>query len=533
MITTLLRLSSTPRRSLIALLRPISWGVIAQMSAVGLMAVSGWLLSRAAQHPPVLYLMVAIVGVRTLGLARGVFRYWERLAGHDIALELQAKVRVRAYQRLADGRPVRGSGDLLSRVTADLDALGDLVVRVIVPVVSTALVIVAAGAALSSISLGSGILLLAGSFVSAAVLPWWAGQLAGQSADRLVGLRSRLADELAEIGRTREDLVAYGADRAALDRLAGVDADLAAAERGTAWTAGLMVALQWICTGAVIVGSLIIGGRAVAAGSLDPVFLAVLALTPLALHEVVSALPSAALTWRRTATALRRVVELIRPAADHAATGTPAAPGVPLAAYGLAVGRPGGRPLVTGLDLVLRPGERVALVGPSGIGKSTIAETLMGFVPPLAGTIAIAGRVGYLAQDAHVFDTTVAENVRIGARDADDDQVRRALSSVDLDFGADRLVGEFGAAVSGGEARRLAISRLAVARLVDGDHDLLILDEPTEHLDRDAADQVLQIIRRLDEDAAVLVITHDPRVMDSCDRVVRLEPAERLVSPGR
>lgn len=524
MITALLRLTDTPRRSLVRLLRPISWGMIAQLSAVALMAVSGWLLSRAAQHPPVLYLMVAIVSVRALGLARGVFRYWERLAGHDIALGLQAEVRVRAYQRLTEGRPLRGSGDLLTRVTADLDALGDLVVRVIVPVISTAFVIIAAGAALSMISPGGAVLLLAGSAVSGAVLPWCAGRLAATAADHLVPLRSRLADELAEVGRCRDELVAYGADRAALERLSGLDAELAVAERRTAWTAGLMVGLQWICTGAVIIGSLIVGGRMVATRALDPVFLAVLALAPLALHEAVSTLPATAITWRRTRTALRRVAELIKPAVGSWETASvPTAPGVPLAAHDLAVGWPGGEPLVTGLDLELHAGERVALVGPSGIGKSTIAATLMGFIPPLAGTIAVARRVGYLAQDAHVFDTSVAENVRIGAREADDDQVRQALASVDLDFAADRMVGEFGAAVSGGEARRLAISRLAVSRLVDGDHDLLILDEPTEHLDRETADHVLGIIRRLDRQSAVLVITHDPVVMESCDRIVRLD----------
>lgn len=533
MITDTVRLISGTRRPPAGLLRPVSRGVIAQISAVALMAVSAWLLSRAAQHPPVLYLMTAIVGVRALGIARGVFRYTERLTGHDIALDLQAKLRVRAYERLAGGLPLRRSGDLLTRVTADLDAVQDLVVRVIVPVVSTAVVIIAASAAMAVISPGAGLVLLAGSVVSGALLPWCAARSAGRAADQLVPLRARLADEIAELGRSREDLVAYGADRAALDRLAAVDAELAQAERRTAWTAGLMTAVQWTCTGLVIIVSVIIAGRAVAAGSLDPVFLAVLALTPLALHEAIAGLPATAITWRRTRAALRRAAELINPPDPSPARSVgrrvTADGGVPLMVSGLAVGWPGGQPVVSDLDLEVRAGERVGLVGPSGIGKSTVAATLMGFIPPLAGTIAITDRVGYLAQDAHIFDTTVAENVRIGAREADDDQVRQALTAVDLDFAPDRLVGEFGAAVSGGEARRLAISRLAVSRLVDGDHGLLVVDEPTEHLDRDTAEQVLAVIGRLERNAAVLVITHDPRVMERCDRIIDL----RRVSPGR
>lgn len=531
MITALARLTGRTRRSLVALVRPVALGVIAELSAVGLMAVSAWLLSRAAQHPPVLYLMTAIVGVRALGLARGVFRYRERLAGHDIALDLQARLRVRGYQRLAEGRPLRRSGDLLTRLTADLDAVQDLVVRVIVPVISIAVVIIAGSAATALISPQAGLLLLAGSVVSGAVLPWAAARTAGRAADQLVPLRARLADEVAEIGHSREDLVAYGADRAALDRLAEVDARLAAAERRTAWTAGLMTALQWCCTGAVITGSLIIGGRAVAAGELNPVFLAVLALTPFALHEAISVLPGTAVTWRRTRAALRRAAELINPTdAAPVRASTTAGPGLPLAVHGLTVGWPGAEPVVNDLDLRVRPGERVALVGPSGIGKSTVAATLMGFIPPVAGTFAITDRVGYLAQDAHVFDTTVAENVRIGAREAADDDVRRALQQVELDFEPDRPVGEFGATISGGEARRLAISRLAVSRLVDGDHDLLILDEPTEHLDRETADEIIDVLWRLDQRAAVLVITHDPLVMDRCDRVIDLR-AGRVLSP--
>jgi thiol reductant ABC exporter CydC subunit len=525
MITMLARLTSEPR-SMTRLLRPVSLGVLAQLSAVGLMAVSAWLLSRAAQHPPVLYLMCAIVAVRALGLARGVFRYRERLAGHDIALGMQARLRVRAYQRLADGSPLHRSGDLLTRVTSDLDAVQDLVVRVIVPVASSGLVIVAAGAALSVITPAAGALLLVGSVISGAVLPWCAGRLAARAADQLVPLRAELADEVAEVGRCREDLVAFGAERGALDRLAAIDSRLAAAERRTAWTSGLMTALQWLITGAVIIGGMITGGREVAAGRLDPVFLAVLALTPLALHDVVAALPATAVVWRRTRAALRRTQELIIPAEPgQRPARMSAGPGLGLAMHKLTAGWPGAEPAVRDVDLEVRCGERVALVGPSGVGKSTLAATVMGFLPALAGSIAVADRIGYLAQDAHIFDTTVAENVRIGARGATDDQVRRALAEVDLDLSLDRPVGEFGAAVSGGEARRLALARLAVSRLVDGDHQLLVLDEPTEHLDRDTADHVLDVIGRLDRSAAVLVITHDPRVMERCDRVVSLTGA--------
>jgi thiol reductant ABC exporter CydC subunit len=515
-----------PGRSWTALLKPTALGVLAQASAVALMALSGWLLSRAAEHPPVLFLMTAIVGVRALGIARGVFRYQERLAGHDVALGLQARLRLRAYQRLATGHPLRRTGDLLSRVVADVDGVGDLVVRVIVPVASTGLVIIATSLAISIISVPAGLLLIAGSVLSGALLPWLSARLAARISDRLVPLRAQLADEVAEIGRAREDLVAYGADATALNRLSQVDADLRAGEQRAAWIAGLAAGLQWLSTGAVVIASLIAGGHAVAVGDLAPVHLAVLALTPLALHEVVAGLPGTALTWRRTRSALRRVDELITaPTPPSSPMITEAAPEVPLVVESLVVGWPNSEPAITGLDLRLRPGERVALVGPSGIGKSTVAATLMGFLPPVSGCVAVCGRVGYLAQDAHLFDTTVAENVRIGARDADDDQVRRALATVGLDLDLDRPIGEFGTAISGGEARRLALARLAVSRITDGDHQLMILDEPTEHLDRETADQVIDVIWQVDHRAAILVITHDQVLAARCDRMVKLAAA--------
>jgi ABC-type transport system involved in cytochrome bd biosynthesis fused ATPase/permease subunit len=188
----------------------------------------------------------------------------------------------------------------------------------------------------------------------------------------------------------------------------------------------------------------------------------------------------------------------------------------------LAVGWPDGPVLAAGLNLRLRPGERVALIGPSGIGKSTVAATIMGAPAPRSGRVSVEGRIGYLAQEAYVFDSTVAENVRIGGPEADDDQVRRSLRAVGLEFPLDRMVGEYGRSVSGGEARRLALARLDLDRRLHGDHAVLVLDEPTEHLDRQTADQILDLVFGMQGDSAVLVITHDPAVMARCDRIVDL-----------
>ncbi|QDP94683.1 thiol reductant ABC exporter subunit CydC [Microlunatus elymi] len=507
------------------MIRPILLGALAQLSAVGLMALSGWLLSRAAQHPPVLYLMSAIVAVRALGIGRGVFRYRERIAGHDVALRWQAKLRLRVFERLADGRPLRRGGDLLARVLADVDAVQDLVVRVMVPVASTAIVIIAASAAITFISWPAGVLLLVGSVLSGVLVPLLIARGSAAATASMAPLRAELADQVDEVARARQGLVANGADAAALGRLSTVSRRLAAAERRAAYWSGLAGGLQWSITGLVIVGSLLIGGSAVVDHGLDPVYLAVFALTPLALHEVVAQLPVTAQTWLRTRTSLHRVAALLsRPLTRSTGTRTATAADseIALQVKDLTVGWPGTAAVVAGFELTLRRGERVALIGPSGRGKSTIAQTIMGFLPPVAGSILVPHRLGYLAQDAHLFDTTVAENVRIGAKDASDAEVRAALTSVGLDFDLDRQVGEYGAAISGGEARRLALARLEVSRSCAGDFDLLIMDEPTEHLDRNNAEAITELVMTVPARTAVLVITHDPRLMSCCDRVVHL-----------
>lgn len=248
--------------------------------------------------------------------------------------------------------------------------------------------------------------------------------------------------------------------------------------------------------------------------------LAVLVLTPLALHEALSNLVQAAQVNTRAQAALARVEEIL----DAEPVGAGDLPSLPepvaepgLSLQDLSVGWPGQDPVQTGLNLELARGEIVGLVGPSGIGKTTVAATVLGLIPPVSGEAVIRGRVGYLPQDAHIFTTSVAENVKIGNKSATDAQVRAALQRSGLAVDPNRLVGETGAHLSGGEARRVALARLLV-----GEFQVLILDEPTEHLDLLTATALMDDIWQNTSDAAVLVITHDPAVISRCDRVITL-----------
>ena len=462
-------------------------------ASVALMAISGWLLSFAATLPPVLYLEAGAVGVRFFGISRGAFRYVERLVGHDVALRLQSALRLETYSRLARTTLLgRRRGDLLSRVIADVEAIQDLVVRVWIPFASSAAVLLVTAAGIAFFSPGSAGVLLATSLVAALVVPWLSRTASARADAIALPLRGQLADAARELSRTATDLVAYGAAEDRLAGFAGIDEQLRAASAKSAWIRGIGSAAQVIAAGCAVIGALIIAGNQVHAGTLAPVFLAVAVLTPLALHEALSTLILSAQTSTRARAALNRVSEVLD--AAPVGSGDLADPGLPVAEPSLHVrdltaGWPGSTPVVSELSFVVRPGEKVALVGPSGIGKTTVAATVLGLIPAVAGQVEVHGRIGYLAQDAHIFTTTVEENVKIGNRDATVDDVREALGRAGLELDPKRPVGETGETLSGGEARRVALSRLLV-----GHYQVLLLDEPTEHLDAVTANALIEDI---------------------------------------
>lgn len=504
-------------------------------ASVALMGTSAWMLSRAAEHPSTQALAVAAVGVRFFGVSRGVFRYVERLVGHDLGLRMQSALRLLTYGRLSRTTLLgRRRGDLLTRVVADVSAILDLVVRVFVPLSAGVLVILGATTIMAVFNAPSAGVLLLTSVIAALAAPLLAQRLSRVADAAAVPARGALADVVHDVTRSAPDLVAYGAEDAALDRVLRADAVLHRVETRAAMSRGVASAIQVAAAGIAVVAALVIGGAAVAEGRLDRTMLAVLVLTPLALHEVFSDFAKAAQSYTRARVALARVEAVIDAApigrGDLDASASDPNPGIEL--VDALIGWPGGEPLVAPLTLAVGPGERVALVGPSGVGKTTVAATILGLIPPLGGAVTSRGRLGYLAQDAHIFTTSVAENVKIGNKDASPEQVADALARAGLPVDPALNVGELGSTLSGGEQRRLAASRLFV-----GDYQTIILDEPSEHLDPETASALLDDLWASTEGAPTLVITHDPEVMARCDRVVRLgrpgEVAAKSASPHR
>ncbi len=520
-------------------------------SAVALLGTSAWLISRAAEQPPILYLMVAIVAVRALGLLRGVLRYLERLLGHDAALRTLVAVRERLFrslERLApSGLPAFRSGDLLARLVGDVEAGQDVYLRVFLPYAAAALVGAAAVIATGLLLPASGLLLALALLAAGLLIPVAAGALSRRAEREVAPVRGEVGRLTVETLQAAAELEAFGAADRRLDALAAADHRLARASRTSSLVIGVGAALTVAAVGVAVWGAVTLGVPAVRSGDLDRTELAVIVLVPLACAEVVAGLPAAAQLLTRSRRAVARLVDVM----DTPSTvPEPSQPAVPPVGPGhvrvedLRVRwNPDGPLALDGVDLDLPPGRRVAVVGPSGAGKSTLAAALVRFVDYCGGSITLDGVpaqtlagddvrrvVGLCTQEAHVYDTTVEQNLRVAKPDATSDELADALSRArltewvaTLPNGLDTPVGEHGAQVSGGERQRIALARSLLAG-----HQVLIFDEPTEHLDPATGAALVSVLLEAAADRTVLMITHRRDQLDSFDQVLALDQGRQV-----
>jgi thiol reductant ABC exporter CydC subunit len=515
-------------------------------AGIGLLATSGWLISRASQHPRESALALGIVAVQFFGLSRGLLRYGQRLVGHDAAFRALADLRVRVYARLESlapaGLPAFRSGDLLARFVDDVDSVQDLLVRVI-PAFAIAIVVGAATVSLMWWILpAAGLILLVTLALAATLLPWLTGRLARRTESTQAAARGELAAAVVDLVRGAPELAAYGAIDAQLARAGEIDTELWRAERSAARTAGVGQGLATLLPGGAMVGALLVGVEAVRAGRLDGTLLAVIAVVPLAAFELATPLPAATQVLQRLRRSLGRTLAVVQaepPVVEpDDPKPLPASPHV-LRLRGLRSRYHDDGPwALDGLDLDLAPGRRVAVVGRSGAGKSTLADVLLRFLPYQGGSATLGGVelrdlsgddcrrvIGLVAQDAHIFDATVEENVRLARRDAADGELRCALQRArllewteELPAGLRTEVGEHGGRISGGQRQRLALARALLA-----DFPVLVLDEPGEHLDTATADALVTDLLEATTGQAVLLITHRLAGLEAVDEVIVLD----------
>ena len=523
-------------------------------SGAALLASSGYLISRAATRPDILSLTVVIVGVRFFALARAVLRYLERLVSHDASFRYLSEVRVRFFKRLEPLVPgeVGGAraGDLLSRFVADVDSLQFILVRVIAPPIAALVVGVAAVAVAVALAPEAGLALGLALVAGAVAVPLGVVGLAHAATRRVPAERSAVAAGVVDLLGALPELVAYDAAGDRLARLAQAERRLRRSALRQALASGAgdgaVLALGGVAAAAVLAAAV----PAVRSGSLDGVLLGLLALLTLAVFEGVRALPLAAEHLVATQAASRRLVELTD---REPAVRDPATPRVLEGAPVLRVEDvrvrygPDGPWVLDGVGLTLEPGRRVALLGPSGAGKTTLAHLLVRFRDPDAGRVTLAGHdlreysqddvrrtVVLAGQDAHLFATTIRENVRLARPDADEEELIAALRRArawdwveSLPDGLDTPVGDEGALVSGGERQRIALARAFLSGA-----SLLVLDEPTAHLDDETAAALLDDLLDAADDVGVLLITHSPLRLERFDSVLELVDGRIAARPS-
>lgn len=508
-------------------------GAIATASAVALLAAAAWLIATAATHPTLTALSVAIVATRALGITRGIARYLERLVTHDAALRTLADVRVQVYARLARTEPIRRfrSGDLVTRLVGDTDATQDLLIRGLTPPLA-ALVAGAGVVVLSTVVfVPGGIVLAAGLLLGGLAVPLAAAAAGRGPGRRRTAATSALSTALVDTLHGAPDLVAYGAMPAAVARIDRADAELSRVARRDAGLLGLGAGVSALVAGLTLWATLLLGVTAV--GDLGTVSLAVLVLTALAAFEIVAPLPAAAARLGAVRASGARLFDVLdTPPAVHvrAAGVVPADPG--LHVRDLRVRYAPTEPWVLdGVDLDVGPGKRVAVVGPSGAGKSTLADVLLRFRDPDAGTLALDGvdltsqepydtraTISGVPQDPHIFTGTVAANLRLARPDATDTDLRDVLRRVGMaSTTLDDEVGAHGTRLSGGMRQRLALARALLA-----DPRILVLDEPTTHLDPTTARAVLDDLLAATAGRSMILVTHDLTGLDQVDEVVVL-----------
>ncbi|TYL51059.1 thiol reductant ABC exporter subunit CydC [Agromyces mariniharenae] len=545
-----------PRRLALAVLL----GLASAASSVALLACSAWLIARAAEQPPVLYLSLAVVGVRAFALGRAVFRYLERLVGHDASFRQLAAIRAGVYERMLplapDGLASSRRGDLLARFVDDVDELQNVALRAVQPLVSAVLVLALAIAGVALLAPESAVAVLACLVVGIGLTLLVQRRAAVRAERTLAPLRGELQAAIVEHVQALDVLVAFDAAEAGRRRIDAIGARLARATRSRAAATGAASALTSAIGGFAVAASLAAAAPLLEGGRIDGPTFAVLCLVPLAIAEVAGAIPLATSALRLARTSAARVAHAVPATVPAEIPVPPAVPAPPPAVEpapavelrgirarwpevsdedAASVERPAA---LDGLDLAIAPGERVLVRGESGAGKTTLAHVLVRFLGyegsyRLGGveaseleSAAVRRIVGLVEQRPWLFDEDVRQNLLFARDTATDADLLDVLDRVGLREwveqrgGLDARVGERGTLVSGGQAQRIALARAMLA-----DFPVLVLDEPTASVDPARADALLRDLA----DAAgrtgrtVVLISHTGAPEGLVDRTITLE----------
>ena len=542
---------------LLKLMAPFRWWILAGVllsfattgASVGLMAVSAYLISKAALVTDTADLNVIITGVRFFAISRAALRYAERYVTHLATFRILTRLRVWFYRAIEPLAPARlmqyRSGDLLTRIVADIETLENFYLRVVIPPLAAVLVTILGCAILGSFDVWLAVALLAFIVLTGVILPLASRWLSRQPAAELIATRAELNASLVDEVQGIADLLAYGQEDAYQARALSLSQQLNRVQERLAAIRGMGNGLAALFTSLAALTVLFMAIPLVTAGKIDGVFLALLPLTAIACFEAVQPLAHAFQMLESSQAAARRIFELIdsepavidpvAPAPLDLPSDQPPAIEVRDLRFRYSPDEP---PVLDGVSFSVPAGGRVALVGANGSGKSTVVNLLLRFWDTDEGTIRIGGRelhtiraddvrglLGVVPQHTHLFNASIRDNLYLANPEASEADLIAACQQAQLhEFiqglpqGYDTLVGENGLLLSGGERQRLAI-----ARAILKDAPILILDEATSHLDALTAARVWQALDRFMAGRTTIIISHQRANLAHVDQTISLD----------
>lgn len=525
------------------------FGILGVGSAIALTAVAAWLIVRASLHPPVLTLTVASVAVRMFGVSRPVMRYVERLASHRVALDGMAHIRAEIYRIISRGKVQAVAsirrGDLLARTSADVEEFANVVVLALLPAAVALGVGIGVVIFFAFLSPQIALIVAICQLLAGVLVPYFTMRGAAIAEEQRQAVRTDLnADLLTALDHATE-LQVGGQLGALKTRIATHEANLTQCTDRAAGPHAFGQALSVALMLAATLGAVLVGIPQLHAGIIGVEELGVLVLTPLAAFEATAQLGPAAVQLVRSGAAARRITDLLAAAKAPESEAQQQIAAAPLTAPSLqlqdaSLAWPNRQLVASGIDLTLAPGRAIAVVGPSGIGKTTLLATLAGYIPPAAGTLSLNGQpatrrelasaVSVTEEDAHIFHTTVLENLRVANGQLTECDAQTLLTRAGLGNwlsalpdGLATMLGSEGHTISGGERRRLLFARALAANA-----PIMLLDEAAEHLDAPTADQLIAdvIAEVRSSNRALLLITHRLSPLGACDEVVLLDRLE-------
>ncbi|MEX5272082.1 thiol reductant ABC exporter subunit CydD [Kocuria sabuli] len=510
-------------------------GTASALFAAALTGLSGWLIVRAAEQPGIMHLMVAIVGVRFFGIGRSVLRYAERLATHDAVLAATTGLRTRVWAGLAArglaSRALATGAAALEHLVAAADRVRDLAPRVLLPPMTGAGAVLGALVAVIVLCPGAVPALLVAVVGGLLVGPGVA-MLTDRSASRhLTVVRFQLLRRFTAMVAASGELRANGRAEDMLTRLDDLERRADTATGSTAWARGLGDGIVVLACSLSSVLMLAATAEPVAGGTISPPVAAALVLLPLGLIDPLLGAVDAVQQWPALAESLRKVHAVTSTAPHHEAPQSTTGPAPTriqeLALADLAVTWPGApTPAFRHLHATARRGRWLVVEGPSRAGKSTLLAALLGHLPVTEGAWRVNGsdstafdagqlrrRFAWCPQEAPLFDSTIRGNLLLARRQGDrpsEEEMHEVLTRVGLGTlmgglprGLDTPVGPGGANLSGGQRQRLAVARALLTRA-----DVVLLDEPTAHLDAPAADSLMEDLCSALSDRVVVLVTH-------------------------